>query len=371
MRWPILRTLLHKEVLRHLANRGGLVLVLLLIVAAMLLSFFGNGDVGAAGFGPSVQRCYVDYWQDGELVEHLRRNVPRELASCVQFRRAREVPTDSTGKLLYTPNTGAIQIRPPDSAAPGGFKVCFWHPGADGSALAPFEVWFWKETARFYQTKAMPYASGGGAMDEAEGGLSAERSELKGGLDARSGLATSLVLFGLFFVCVYLLPSLTCEERERGVLLAQALSPASPREILAAKFLFYPVLGMALGVVLAGTYQPRVLAQPFFWLALLVSVVGSMGVGLTIASVARTQRAASMGAMCYMMVVALLQFLCQQGGIRGVPYLALEYHCSRIIHASLKEAVLGFHYGNLAGAALLSVVWTVLAAALFRRQGWQ
>jgi hypothetical protein len=39
--------------------------------------------------------------------------------------------------------------------------------------------------------------------------------------------------------------SLTCEERERGILLAQALSPASAREILAAKFLFYPVFALA------------------------------------------------------------------------------------------------------------------------------
>jgi hypothetical protein len=43
LRWHVLRTLLHKEVLRHLANRGGIVLVLLLIVASLLLSFFGNG----------------------------------------------------------------------------------------------------------------------------------------------------------------------------------------------------------------------------------------------------------------------------------------------------------------------------------------
>jgi hypothetical protein len=382
MRWHILRTLLHKEVLRHLANRGGLVLVLLLVVASMLLSFFGHGDVGAGGFAPSVQRCYVDYWQDGDLVEHLRRNVPRDLAGHVRFRPAREVPTDRTGKLLYVQNTGAIQIRPPEGDGRGGYKVCFWHPGSDGSALAPFEVWFWKETARFYQLRALPYAPAAGTApgsgDAAgapaageEGGLTSERSELEGGLDTRSGLATSLVLFGLFFVCVYLLPSLTCEERERGVLLAQALSPASPREILAAKFLFYPVLGAALGAVLAGTYQPRVLTQAFFWLTLLVSVVGSMGIGLTIASVARTQRAAGLGALCYMMAVALLQLVCQQGGIPGLPYLALEYHCSRLLHASLKEVVFGYHYGHLAGAAALACAWTGLAAVLFRRQGWQ
>ena len=70
----------------------------------------------------------------------------------------------------------------------------------------------------------------------------------------------NLVMFGLFFVCVYLQSSLTCEERERGVLLAQALSPASPAEILAAKFLFYPVIALALAVVAAGTYKPAVLA---------------------------------------------------------------------------------------------------------------
>src|SRR5262249_3937479 len=84
----------------------------------------------------------------------------------------------------------------------------------------------------------------------------------------------------MFFVCVYLLPSLCCEERERGVLLAQALSPASPREILAARFLFYPVLGLSLAAVLAGTYRPAVLASPFFWLALVVAVCGSPPDGL-------------------------------------------------------------------------------------------
>src|SRR5262249_1258154 len=160
-------------------------------------------------------------------------------------------------------------------------------------------------------------------------------SELRGGLDPRSGLATSLVVFGLFFVCVYLLPSLTCEERERGVLLAQALSPASTTELLAARFLFYPAIGLLLAAPLASTYDPPVLLRPFVWMALVVCVMGSMGIGLTIASLARSQRAASMGAMSYMMAVALLLFICQQNGIPGLPYLAIEYHGPRMLHAAL------------------------------------
>src|SRR5262249_50737113 len=201
--------------------------------------------------------------------------------------------------------------------------------------------------------------------------IETEYSALQGSLDPRAALASALVLFALFFVCVYLLPSLTCEERERGVLLAQALSPASAPEILAAKFLFYPAVGMALAALLGGIARPAVLGRPFFWLALGVSVCGSLGVGLTISSLARTQRAASMGALCYMMAVALLLFICQQNGIPGLPYLALEYHCPRMLHAVLGNQVYWYHWWHLVGAAGLAVGWAGLATILFRQRGWQ
>jgi hypothetical protein len=362
MRWHILRTLLHKEALRHMANRGGIALVLLLVVASMLLSFFGTkAGPGGASLTPSVQLCYIDYAEKDALVQHLLDNVPADLERHIRFRRLSRAPVDAEGRIVYAHNAGAIQLRPP--TRPGSeYKVWIWHPGTDSSGMAPFELWFWKESYRYLQTRG----SGGDREVFEE-----ERSSLAGGLDPRSGLATALVLFGLFFVCVYLLPSLTCEERERGVLLAQALSPASTTELLAARFLFYPVIGLMLAAILASTYDPRVLLRPFFWMALVVIVFGSMGIGLTIASLARTQRAASMGAMSYMMAVALLLFICQQNQIRGLPYLALEYHGPRMLHAALTGSVLWYHWFHLLGAAILAVVWAVIAATLFRRRGWQ
>jgi hypothetical protein len=352
MRWHILRTLLHKEALRHLANRGGLVMIALLVVASMLLAF--SGTLGGMGdLAPAVKHCYVDYWEDGPLVAHLRSHVPPELKGQIHFRQAGEAETDDEGRMIYPPDAGAIQLRP-------GRQVLFWHPGADGTSLAPFEAWFWKEMLHDAQSRAeVPCAP------------AAERRSLTGGADARSGLATALVVFGVFFVCVYLQASLTCEERERGVLLAQALSPASPGEILAAKFLFYPALALLLAAVLAGAYQPRVLAVGFFWLALAAMIAGAAGVGLTIASLARTQRAASLGAMGYMLAVALLLFICRQQGIPSLSHLALEYHGPRMLHAALAGAVEGIHFVHLLGAALLATGWTVAAAILFRRYGWQ
>jgi hypothetical protein len=369
MRWSILRTLLHKELLRHLANRGGIVLILLLLVAAMLLAFVGDRKPGQTGLLPGLQRCYVNYAEESPLVAHLRAHVPDDLRPQLRFRPLSQARTDASGKLVYPTNAGAIQLRPPLQPGTAG-TVWFWYPGDDRGELAPYETWFWKETLRFVQSQRAA-----GLTDAPPSVVTAplfdQGFSLQGGLDPRSGLATALVLFALFFLCVYLLPSLTCEERERGVLLAQALSPASTWELLAARYLFYPAIALTLAAVLAATYEPRALLRPFFWLSVVVCVVGSMGVGLTIATLARTQRTASMGAMCYLMAVSLVLFICGQNNIPLLPYLALEYHGPRVVHAALTGTVYWYHWANLAGAAVLAVLWAIMAGVLFRRRGWQ
>ena len=72
-----------------------------------------------------------------------------------------------------------------------------------------------------------------------------------------------------------------------------------------------------------------------------------------------------------MLAVAMLLFICQQGRIPGVSNLALEYHCPRIIHAALTDSQLWYHWISLAGAAVLAVLWAIVAGVLFRRRGWQ
>jgi hypothetical protein len=155
------------------------------------------------------------------------------------------------------------------------------------------------------------------------------------------------------------------------VLLAQALSPASSLEILAGKLLVYPVIGMGLAALLAGICRPAVLGQPFFWLALTSSAAGSLGLGMTIACVARTQRSAGMGAMGYTLAVTMLVLICKENHIPGVPLLALEYHVPRMFEAALDGSVTIYHWGHLAGTTLLAAGWLTAATVLFRRGGWQ
>lgn len=358
MRWSILRPLLAKELHRHLANRAGLSLVLLLLVAALLLSLFRGRGGDASILTPPVRGCYVDYADDSPLVEHLRTSVPAGRETEITFRPLGSVPTDARGALLYPAGSAAIQLRPP-AVIGGPPRVWFWHPGGDRGSLAPYEAWFWKSV--YHHALQRPTTV---PIEE-------EAFSLTGGLDPGSGLATALVLFGMFFVCVYLLPSMTCEEHERGLLLAQALSPATTAELLAARFLFYPAVGMALAALLAGVQTPGVLLNGFFWLALLVCAFGAMGVGLTIASLARSQRAASLAAMSYLMSVTLLLSICQQNGIPFLSWLALEYHGPRMLHAVLAGQLTASHWLHLLAATLLGAAWTSLAAVLFRRRGWQ
>jgi hypothetical protein len=418
MRWHILRTLLHKELLRN-SNRGALALMALLVVMATLLSFFSQerrNEGGVVGIVGGVQRCYVYYWQESDWVRYLQDSLPedwqrQERVVIQPVQRALADPL--SGKILYPQETGGIEIRP-GPAGTNSYVIWFYHPDNNRAALAPYESWFWRETRRYYQERVHAALKEAGLnstgladrrdadpddlwvwteayrsfQERANAELGAlapavqaacrvpdlaevKRQPLAGGMSPHSAIASALVLFALFFSCVYNMPSLTCEERERGILLAQALSPASPQEIVAAKYLFYPAVGMSLATLLAGIYRPAVLAEPFFWLALLVASCGSIGVGMTIAALARTQRAASMGALCYTLAVTLFIVICEQSGITFLPWLTLEMHVPRMFHAVLSGSVLFYHWLNLAAAAGLALVWTLVATHLFRKRGWQ
>ncbi len=406
MRLYVLRALFVKEVLRHVANRGGIALALLLVVAALLLSVFnpgaGAGGTGGGSLVGGVHRCMIQYPADTPFVRSLRESVPADLRPHVVFEQL--PPGNIDGLVKYPPGTGAIQIRSRVEAGRTVLKFWIWHPPEDAGAMAPYEAWFWKAArdAMQREAEAAVRAKGGdtsklSAPDPGTDDLWAVRDSFRqldeqvarlGGtplpkveidrtglgakeLDLRSAIATGMVVFALYFSCVYLLPTLNCEERERGVLLAQALSPASPSEILTAKFLFYPVLGMALAATLAGIYKPAILSTLFFWLALTAMASGFLGIGMTVATLAKTQRAAFMGSMCYLLSIALVLFICQQNGIPFVPYLALEFHGPRVLHAAITGSPEPEHWLHLAAAAGLAGCWMTAAGWLFRRRGWQ
>ncbi len=92
---------------------------------------------------------------------------------------------------------------------------------------------------------------------------------------------------------------------------------------------------------------------------------------MSISSLARTQRSASLAALCYMLVVTIVLLICQQNNVAYVPYLAIEYHAPQMLHATLTNQTNSSHWYNLLGCAILAVLWVMAAGFLFRRRGWQ
>lgn len=422
MRFYILRALVVKEFRRHVANRGGIALGLLLIVAAIMLSVFNPAGFGAGGSSATeangmiggVRHCFLYYSREEDsavmtpLLDHLQKSVPPDLMPKLEFRNLN--PSRIREGVYYQPGVASIRLNCNTVNGRPQLRVDIFHPPGDAAAMAPYEAWLWRELRIGLQDVAEVKLKALGVSNphlpnvaHNEGELWAVREafaslqrdvearqtpsqaqamivpdleinhEGLGGrvLEMRSAIATALVVFALYFACVYLLPTLNCEERERGVLLAQALSPASPAEILMAKFLFYPLVGGALGAVIAGVYKPAVLSTLFFWSGLFTVAAGFLGIGMTIATLAKTQRAAFMGAMCYLLSVCLVLVICQTNGIPLVSNLALEYHVPRVLHAALSGTVQNTHWLHLLAAMGLAAFWLTLAGWLFRRRGWQ
>ena len=411
MRFYILRALLAKEVRRHVANRGGLALAGLLVVAALLLTIFKPSDGGSGVSGGDlvggVPHCYVEYLNENDFIRRLKARTPDTLKANLIFRA--QPPHLITSAINYEPGSGAIRVieKTHDGSVNGipylDFEV--WHPPENPTALSTYEQWFFRASREILHEMAAEKLGNSAklrnpqlrdddlwAEEEAFRTLDEEVERLKPSadgprvlpiirikrnglgakpLDYRSAVATAMVVFALYFTCCYLLPTLNCEERERGVLLAQALSPASPIEIVAAKFLFYPVAGIGLAAALAGIYNPAVLSTLFFWLSLLAMGCGFLGIGMTVSTLAKTQRGAFMGSMAYLLCVALLLFVCSQANVPFVANLAIESHGPKILHAAMTMQVEPSSWVHLLAALGLAAGWMTMAGWLFRKRGWQ
>lgn len=410
MRLYILRALLAKEVRRHVANRGGLALAGLLVVAALLLTVFksaGDGGVAGGELVGGTHTCFVEFVGETNFIRELRAKQPDDLKPHLVFRQ--QSPDAISGPIDYPPGTGSIRvIETTRDGSRGGTPVIrfeVWHPPGDPTALAAYEQWFFRAARDILHARAAAKLGSGvtlrkadlrdddlWAVEDAFRSLDAEAERLKptadpsrvlpqvdirrsglgaAPLDYRSAIATAMVVFALYFTCCYLLPTLNCEERERGVLLAQALSPASPAEIVGAKFLFYPVAGIVLASILAGIYNPAVLGTLFFWLSLLAMGCGFLGIGMTVSTLAKTQRGAFMGSMAYLLCVSLLLFVCSQARVPFVSQLAIESHGPKILHAAMTGKVERDDWFHLLAALGLAAGWMAAAGWLFRRRGWQ
>jgi hypothetical protein len=105
--------------------------------------------------------------------------------------------------------------------------------------------------------------------------------------------------------------------------------------------------------------------------AVLVSALGYFGIGSVLSIVARTQRAASLTAMSYALIVALVIFAAQQSGQRAVSAAFLEFHIPPLVLAGINGTGSAVHWQSLSISAGIALLWILLAGALVYFVGWR
>ncbi|MFO0566772.1 MAG: ABC transporter permease [Polyangiaceae bacterium] len=390
MSWPRLRALLEKEARRVAAQRGAVALLLLLVVSAVLASVLGVRGLGGVMGARDASLCVVDHWEEGPWLLHLKSHVPPELAPRIEFRSV----ANHSGYIRYPTGSVGLQLRPDDER--GGYIIWTWHPPGNAEAAAFCEAWFWRESRRYFVGLAEPSMRAALARDLAALSLEGDawalaeaharfreradpsgtrvprlevlRSPFQASTRAgpREAISMGLVLLAAFFIGIFLLPSLACEEKERGLARAIRLSPASSTEIALARFGFFFVLSLTVMVLLALISAPAALARFFTWVSLAAVALGSVGIGSVIAALAQTQRGASLGALIYLFLSSLLLLTLPGTSLEPFAALSFERRAPELLLLALSSAT-NAAWRELGTTLLVALVWVALGWLAERR----
>lgn len=364
IRFSMVLILIGRELRRLRKNPSALMLIGLLTAVALLLAV---GQPAGQARGPVMVR---DVWiatdQRTPWIDHLEQHLPG-------FPVVRIVDRDeiftSENTIRIPRGHGLVEVlhrpgadRVPVVSIKGGY------PGATDDGMAPFWNWFWP-TVMEASYPGVEFEHGSGPLGGPQP-RSLEQTSLADIVKPEL-MGTMLLLMVQFFSCCHLLVSFTSQDRERGTLTALVLSPARISEIMAARFVFHAALACCGSVLIVAILRPAALTSPVLWLTLGLSSLGLMSVGTCISTLTRTQAAAGLLALCYMLSGAIVFFLATKfSSFAVVKRLAFENYSFLVLHATLKNPDQTVLYG-LDAMLVLVGLWLFLARQCFYHRGWR
>lgn len=361
----MLAILVGREARRLRKNPSALLLLGLLTAISVLLSLSRPGP-------KPVMNCWVVYSEASPWTDLLQRRAadnPR-----IQVVSMAEVKSLS-GFRVYPPHDCAIELVGQVADVPHNNQIAvhFLYPGNDPNVIAPFLQWFWPATAEHFGSTA-PFAAT--TLPITGTSRSAVMERLKQSsiteLMTEEFVATILLIIVLFVTCCHLQVSFTSQDRERGTLTALALTPASISELLLSRYIFHLALGWTACAVIVGILRPVALAHPTLWVSIALASIGLVSVGTVMASLARTQSAAGVLSLCYMLFGGVIFYLATKFSAFGsLKDASFESYSLPLLFLSLKQNLPLEKAPGLTNLAALVGAWTVAASWLFRQRGWR
>ena len=372
IRWEMIRVLLDREIRRLQKNPSALMLIGLLTSVAVLLATSkpvddqpGEKSSATAAATPVI----LIYEERTEWLNYLQRNLPESPEVTV-------IPADEVqrneGGFQIPQGYALVEIRKGQREGVNGFQIIGHYTGASASSLKPFYEWFWP-VLTFYHSQPDLFEQIDVPLNPAASQLKSLQETSVAELVQTELIGTMLVLIVQFFSCCHLLVSFTSQDRERGTLMALVLSPAKMSEILVAKFLFHATLSVLGSVLIISILQPAALVRPLFWLVLVVTSVGLMCVGTCISTLTKSQSAAGLLALCYMLAGALLYYLASRfSAFVYLKKLTFESYSFPLLYGTLKANISVMSVTKSLGTMTAIIgVWLLFARHSFYRYGWR
>lgn len=360
----MLAILVSREARRLRKNPSALLLLGLLTAIAVLLSLSRPAP-------KPPMNCWVVFEHETPWTERLRQRA-------AENPRIRVVPMSDVKSLsgwrVYPPHDCAIELAGQASNTPHDkITLRFLYPGNDPNVLSPYLQWFWPVTAEHFG-KTAPFAATTLPITGTSRAAALERLRQSSITDLMTEefVATILLIIVLFVTCCHLQVSFVSQDRERGTLTALALTPASMTELLLSRYMFHLSLGWTACAAIVGILRPESITHPLLWVTIALASIGLVSVGTVMASLARTQNAAGVLSLCYMLIGGVLFYLATKFSAFGpIKEASFEGYSLPLLFLSLKQNVPLEKAPGLARLAELVGVWTVAASWLFRQRGWR
>ncbi len=376
-RWHIIRILLAKQLLRLKKNTAAYALLVLLLAIAILMAI-GTKTLKAK---KSVEKqqlpCFIVFDAPGGWMEYLGNNLD-EAGLPIALVTRDELLKPGQAEPQYPFGVNVIEVHPGGLTIDNPHRVRYMHSGSE-SLLAPFKAWFWKSTTEYFGH------TGSIQEDVAVIKLPVDNKQMQEDAAKAIGktpnfadaltpeLVGTVMLFAVqFFLCTHLLVAFTSQDRERGTLLALSLSPASVLEILASKFIFHVGLSVIFSMIVTTILSPSSLTHGSLWLIMILSAIGYTSVGIVMASFAKTQSAAGLLTMCYMLVAGVVAYLATSySSFESIQKATFEHYSFTLSVASMKYQFNPFVVRAVGIMTGIVGAWAIFAGYTFHRRGWQ
>lgn len=344
------------------------ILLLGLLTAICVLIATGGPELNR-GSQSKVPLCWIIHTSDvdPDWMNYLRGSLPEHPP--IRIASANEMPRKGDA-FAYPSGTCGIELSVLQT---GQIQVLFRHFGAQPEILFPHSQWFWAKTTEYFdaipqlQILALPMG-----VSSPQNAREILKQTSLSDLVTLELVGSMLIFAAQFFCCVHLLISFSSQDRERGTLLALALTPASVGEIIIAKCLFHGSLSLLMCGVIMGILKPAAMLDPLLWGTLIVTSIGFMSIGILLASLAKTQAAAALLTLCYMLGIALIFHL--SNGFAAFATLRefmFEHRSFPLVFVGLKTGLGGVAIYRLGTLSAVVLGWLIVASRVFATRGWR